>query len=221
MTHDIRRGDTIVQIAHKYGFRSIDPIWTHANNAALRAKRPNPYVLSQGDQLFIPEKEMEEHACQTNQRHVFRVKNMTQWLHQKLLDEDDKPLTGKRYELQVAGKQYQGETNGEGAIRVKVPLDAKRGELKVWLKDGDADSCLEWSLQLGHLEPVETVFGLKGHLANLGYDCGPPDDTLDEKTKSALREFQSGHDLSATGENDAATRNKLRELFDYPVEAVS
>jgi N-acetylmuramoyl-L-alanine amidase len=219
MTHQVRRGDTIVQIAKKYGFRSIAPIWDHPNNAALRAQRPNPFVLSQGDQVFIPEKEMEDYSCETNQRHVFRVKNMKQSLRQKLLDGGDRPLAGKKYELSVAGKQYNGVTDGSGELSVEIPLDAKTGELKLWLTDNDPASVREWTLQLGHLEPVETIFGLKGHLSNLGYDCGDVDDNLDDKAKDALREFQKEHDLPVTGENDQATRSKLRALFEYPIEA--
>jgi hypothetical protein len=219
MIHQVRRGDTIVQIAKKYGFRSIASIWDHPNNAVLRAQRPNPFVLSQGDQIFIPEKEMEDYSCETNKRHVFRVKSMKQWLHQKLLDDDDRPLVGRKYELSVAGKHSSGVTDGSGELHLEIPIDAKTGELKLWLKDDDPASVREWTLQLGHLEPVETIFGLKGHLLNLGYDCGPVNDNFDDKAKDALCEFQRDHDLPVTGEDDRATRSKLRELFDYPVEA--
>lgn len=219
MIHNVRRGDTIVQIARKYGFRAIAPIWDHPENAALRSRRPNPFVLAQGDAVFIPDKEPEEHSCQTNQRHVFRLRGMTQWLHQRLLDEESRPLAGKKFELTVGGKSFDGLTDGAGEIRVQIPLDATTGDLKVWLTDGDAASCREWTLRLGHLEPVETTFGLKGHLVNLGYDCAPVDDAMDDRTKQALTAFQNDHGLAATGQNDAATQAKLRELFRYPVES--
>lgn len=218
MNHTVKRGDTIVQIARKYGFRSITPIWEHVGNAELRSKRPNPYVLSQGDQLFVPDKESEEFSCETDRRHVFRVRNLTQWLDQKLLDEDNRPLSGKRYELKAGGKTYQGETGGDGRLRVKLPIDATSGDLKLWLTESET---YEWTLDIGHLEPVETVFGVKGHLSNLGYDCGEVNDTLDDAARNALRHFQADNSLPLTGEIDDATRNKLRDLFTYPVEGAA
>ena len=33
--HIYRRGETIVSIAHRYGFRSWTAIWEHAGNATL------------------------------------------------------------------------------------------------------------------------------------------------------------------------------------------
>src|SRR6266545_5299362 len=167
MIHQVKRGDTMVLIAHRYGFRSIDPIWDHPQNAALRKKRPNPFVLAQGDSVFIPDKKTEDHNCETDQRHVFRIRNLKQSLEHILLDDDDKPLAGRKYELKVGGKSFSGQTDGQGAIRAEIPLEAKTGELKVWRVDGDPASCRTWNLQLGHLEPVETTFGLKGLLFNL------------------------------------------------------
>jgi len=109
--------------------------------------------------------------------------------------------------------------DGSRVLRIEN-LDTDNGpDLKVWLTEGDVASCREWTLRLGHLEPVETTFGLKGHLANLGYDCAPVDDVIDDKTKQALTAFQNDHGLAATGQSDAATQAKLRELFRYPVES--
>ncbi len=214
-THQVRRGDTMVTIARRYGFRTIDPIWDHPDNAALRKTRPNPFVLAQGDSVFIPEKEIAEHACETNQRHVFRVRAMTQWLDQVVLDHANNPHAGKRYELTVGGKVLKGATGGDGRIRVEIPLDTKSAEIKLW-PDATSSDCITWSLELGHLEPVETTYGLKGHLSNLGYDCGTVDDSADEKLAQALRDFQRDNGLSVTGQAGDATLAKLRELFAYP-----
>lgn len=209
----------MTMIAHRFGFRSIDRIWNHPRNEALRRKRPNPFLLAEGDSVFIPDKTREDFDCQTNQRHVFRIRSLKQWLVHVLLDEDDRPLAGRKYELKVGGKSFAGRTDGGGVIRVEVPLDAKTAELKVWLEDGHPASCRTWNLRIGHLEPVETTFGLKGHLSNLGYDCGPANDTFDTRARQALIEFQRNHGLPETGANDGPTQNKLRELFNYPVES--
>lgn len=216
--HQVRRGDTMITIARRHGYRSIDPIWNHPNNAELRKARPNPFVLAQGDSVFIPAKELGDHPCQTDRRHVFRVRAMTQWLDQVLVDHANRPFAGKRYEVTVAGKVFQGETGGDGRVRHEIPLDAKQAALKLWTDD-TPEGCITWNLQLGHLEPVETTYGLKGHLANLGYDCGPLDDTASEQLEQALLAFQRDHKLSETGQSDDATRTKLRALFAYPLES--
>ena len=216
--HEVQRGQTIVQIAKKNGFRAWEPIWAHEQNAQLRAARPNPYVLAKGDKLFIPEKTLKDHHCQTNLKHVFRVRNMKQFLRQVVLDENHQPLTGIRYELKAGGKSASGQTDGAGLLCEEIPLAAKTAELKLWLNDGEQESCLTWTLQLGHMEPVESVYGLKSHLFNLGYDCGEVNDQFDQKTRDALLEFQQNHDLPQTGENDQPTQDKLLSLHDYPLE---
>jgi N-acetylmuramoyl-L-alanine amidase len=217
-TVEIKRGDTIVQIAKKNGFRAWQPIWNHEENAKLRAQRPNPYVLAKGDKLFVPDKTVTDYNCQTNLRHVFRVRNMKQFLRQVILDESEQPMAGKTYELKAGGKTAKGKTDSAGLLDEEIPLDATTAEIKVWRKDGDDESCLTWNLQLGHMEPVENVYGLKSHLSNLGYDCGEVNDDFDEKTKKALMEFQQDHNLPSTGKNDEATQQALLSLHDYPLE---
>jgi hypothetical protein len=213
--HTVKRAETIVQIAQQYGFRAWEPIWDHPENADLRALRPSAHVLAQGDELHIPDKELAEFSCETNQAHVFRVRSMKQWIDQVVLDENDEPLAGRPFELKAAGTTITGETDNSGSIREEIPLSAKTAELKVWIEPGNDDSRLTWKLQLGDLDPVETPYGLKGHLTNLGYDCGNVDDQLDEKTREAVREFQRDHALAVTGEGDPPTLEKLKSLFTY------
>jgi N-acetylmuramoyl-L-alanine amidase len=219
-TYIVKRGETILQVARANGFRSWQPIWEHAQNAALRKKRPNPHVLAKGDELFIPDKTPKDFGCATNQKHTFRVvvPEMSQRLHQAVLDENGEPLAGKNYELKVEGKTIKGKTGPDGVVKAELSLDAAGAELKVWQTEGDDDSAIIWTLQLGHLEPVDTTFGLKGHLNSLGYDCGEVNDQLDEKTKEALSAFQSDQGLPQSGQGDAATLDKLRGIFKYPVQ---
>ena len=217
-SYTLKRGETFVQIAHRNGFRAWEPIWRHEQNAALRAKRPNAYVLSPGDQLYIPDRELADHNCQTNQKHIFRVRSMTQVIHQVILDENEQALAGKAYELTASGVKSNKRLDGQGALTEEVPISTKTAELKVWVRDGDDASCLEWTLHIGHLEPVTTTYGLKSHLVNLGYDCGAPNDQIDQKTIDALRDFQLDHGLSPTGQNDDATQDALLALHSYAIE---
>jgi Putative peptidoglycan binding domain/LysM domain len=216
-TYTVKRGDTIFQIAQQNGFRAWEPIWMADENAGLRAQRESPHVLSPGDKLFIPEKQTRDFDCETNLRHVFRVPSLNQWFQQTLLDSDDQPLAGMRYELSAANKTYKGETGSDGTIKREIPLSAKSAELKVWIDPNDSDPTV-WKFQIGHLEPVDTVYGLKGRLTNLGYDCGGIDDKLDDKTTEAIEQYQRDHNLDVTGENDDATQASLLDVHDRSME---
>jgi peptidoglycan hydrolase-like protein with peptidoglycan-binding domain len=215
-TYTIQRGDTIIQLAHQNGFRAWEPIWMHANNTALRSQRLNPHVIAPGDKLYIPDKELQDYQCQTNLKHTFRVRSLTQRLQQTLLDADQNPMAGLKYQLTAGGKVFSKSTDDAGRLIEEIPIHAKTAELKVTLADGDS---LTWNIDLGQLEPVNTTFGLKGRLNNLGYDCGPVDDQFDEKTKSALMDYQRDHELEVTGKNDAATQATLLEFHDHQLES--
>jgi len=84
----------------------------------------------------------------------------------------------------------------------------------VWLDD-DGTQKLTWELDLGHLDPIDTVRGVKARLANLGFDPGEINDTWDDAAKEALTQFQVVYGLPTTGgEVDDATRKKLREVHE-------
>ena len=217
-THTVQRGETIVDIAKQNGFRTWETVWLHARNEGLRKQRPNPHTLVQGDQLFIPDKEMQERNCETNKKHVFRVKAIREYLQQTLIDETGQPMANLDYEVQAGGKTVRGKTSSTGLLREEIPVEASKAVLKVWRRAGDPDSVLEWTIDLGHLEPVETIYGLKARLNNLGYDCGTVNDAMDEKTTAALKHFQRDHDLPDTGQADAATLAKLVDVHDKAAE---
>ncbi len=210
-THVYQRGETIISIARKYKFRAWRPVWEHGNNAGLRAQRPNPNQLAQGDKVFVPDKQPREQGCITNKRHIFWLRGMTQHVQQRLLNEDGDPMPGLAYTLVCAGDTFPGTTDADGELLEEVSLDAKTATLTVTMPDGEK---VEWSLQLGHLEPASTVYGLKARLSHLGYDCGPVNDSFDDKARSALEAFQADNDLPATGERDAATIEQLETAHD-------
>src|SRR5881296_4534588 len=100
-TYKVKRGDTIIEIARRHGFRGWEPIWQHEKNKELREARKYPDVLAPGDEIFIPEKETQDFRCETNKRHTFRVRSLTQRIQQLILDEDGQPLAGRTYELKA------------------------------------------------------------------------------------------------------------------------
>jgi len=217
--HTIKRGETIIQLANQNGFRAWEPIWMHENNASLRSERENPHVLAPGDVLFIPAMVPLDHSCETNLKHTFRVPSLTQYLQQTLLDPNHVPMPGLRYELTAGGRTFPGRTGSDGSLKEEIPLSVKTAELKVWMLDGDEDSAVQWKLDIGHLEPVDTTYGLKARLNNLGYDCGEVNDQFDDKTKGALLIFQADKGLPTTGELDQATQDMLLNAHDRELDS--
>ena len=64
---------------------------------------------------------------------------------------------------------------------------------------------------LGHLDPLETVTGVKARLKNLGYYDGEINDEQDDEYKSEVRRFQQDHGLVVDGIVGPQTRAKLKD----------
>jgi len=53
--YTVRSGDWLDKIARNHGFDSWRDLYYHPDNAAFRAKRPNPNLIYPGDQIVIPD----------------------------------------------------------------------------------------------------------------------------------------------------------------------
>jgi N-acetylmuramoyl-L-alanine amidase len=120
-----------------------------------------------------------------------------------------------RYQLKIGSQTYTGTTGGDGKIEQDIPVEATSGELAVFPSGGTQNAIGIFSLEIGHLDPVEEATGVQARLNNLGFDCGAVDGIIGPMTQEALRAFQKKYGLSETGNADTATRNKLRELHDW------
>jgi N-acetylmuramoyl-L-alanine amidase len=202
---EIGTGESIPSIAKSNGF-FWKTIWEHPKNAALKAKRESPNILYQGDVVFVPDKEVEEFPCATNERHDFKLKgDPVKFVLQ--LKRMGKPRKNEDYLLKIDGRVIEGKTDGDGKLEAFVPGNAKSGELV--LKKGQE----KYQLRLSRLDPVDTVTGVQQRLNNLGFSCGSENGELTPKTKKAIRNFQAKHGLDVSGEPDAATQGKLKELI--------
>jgi N-acetylmuramoyl-L-alanine amidase len=199
----------MASIAAKHRFE-WETLWNLAENADLKNARNDPYVLYPGDEVFIPDIQIQEIPCQTDKRHYFVLKNNREQLRIVLTDEDDKPIAGESYVLEIDGEtRLEGQTDSSGAIKEAIPPDAVKGRLLV----GDGDAQREYFIGLGHIDPVEKLSGAQGRLLNLGYYDGVVDGIPGPLTTTALLLFQEKYNLPPTGENDKATQAKLKELF--------
>jgi N-acetylmuramoyl-L-alanine amidase len=197
-------GETTSSLAKKKGF-FWRTIWEHAENASLRAKRKDPNVLYETDEIFIPERETKTVSKGTEAQHVFRRKGEPSKIKMQML-QLGKPRADEDYILDVDGKQTNGKTDADGRLEHFIPGDAKSG--KLIFKGGKEVH----HLRLGNLDPLDQISGVQQRLNNLGYNCGGEMGKFGEKTREALKKFQAENKLDESGEPDAATKAKLEEL---------
>lgn len=208
--HDVKQGESMASIADHYGF-FWDTLWNHPNNAALRQLRENPNVLMARDRVFIPEPRPKEESGETGKVHTFRLKGVPVRLNFRLLDEEDQPRAGLRYELSVDGKQVAaGVTPDDGQISALIPPKAKTAKLIVHAAGGDETHTFD----IGHLNPIEYASGVQARLKNLGLYEGNLTGQLDAATQEAIRMFQELEGLPVTGQPDDATKQALLQRHD-------
>ncbi len=122
---------------------------------------------------------------------------------------EEEPMKAAPYVLEVDGAPVaQGTTDGDGCVEIPILPDARAGKLIINKGSPDEKTI---TLDLGGMDPIDEVAGVRKRLGNLGYFCDAegPADTSD--LKDALRAFQERNSLDITGNIDDATKNKLKE----------
>ncbi len=237
--HQVKQGECISSIAAKYGLFP-ETIWDDSANADLKKRRGEPNLLLPGDTVVVPDKCAKEESAAAGQRYRFRKKGVPAKFRLRVVEpseEDEEPeavppqTDGKDsdtedpviesdggeerprgdvpYVLKIDGQLIEGRTDADGFVECDIPPDAKKG--KLILEPGTPDE-LELPVRLGHLDPITEVSGVKERLANLGFECGDPDDSLSPELVAAVKTFQEDHGLTVTGEIDGETRDKLEEV---------
>ncbi len=204
----IKQGDCINSIAFAEG---VVPkkIWDDGNNKGLRDRRTDQNILMPDDVVRIPDKTVKEEAKAVDKIHEFRLLNGMVKLHLTLLYYDE-PIKKQPYLLKTDGKrQYKGETKDDGKIEVTIPAKAKTATLTV----GKDEDKLEYTLDLGHLDPVDEVTGFKKRLKNLGFGILKTDGTEGEDYENAVKLFESENQLDNTGKSDVRNQSKLKETY--------
>lgn len=198
------QGDSIPSIAKDNGFFP-DTIWNHPGNAGLRGKRQSMNQLYPGDEVFVPDLQKRVETGGTDSVHKFKRKGVPARIKMQLKKLGE-PRKNEKYVLNIDGNIVEGTLDGEGKFEHFIPPDAKSGQL---LLNGGKEVI---PLQIGYLNPADTLSGAQQRLNNLGFFCGNEDGDLDDQTQAAILKFQQAHKLSETGSLDGATAAKLREL---------
>ncbi len=183
--HEVRQGESLLQLAYEGGFDSWKRVWDDPANAELRERRKDPQVLLPGDEVMLPPKTVEpRESCPVDKVHRFRLTRPRAWLNLRMLDDEGEPLAGADFELTVDGEVHTGSTDDAGTISVEIRPNAHHAWLKLRLEE--ADFSFEAPVALGHLDPADSWSGALGRLANLG--LGSFDHVDDISSQRALRD---------------------------------
>jgi hypothetical protein len=120
----------------------------------------------------------------------------------------DEPRKNLAYKLIIDGVTTEGNTDGDGYVDCEIPVRARAGQLV--LAPGTPHET-EVALNLGHLDPISEITGIKQRLRNLCFDCGDQSPEMNEDLATALRAFQAKHGLSVSGQIDQMTRDELQK----------
>ena len=196
--YKVKQGDCLSSIAVEHGFFP-DTVWNHDQNRELRACRPDPNVLEDGDRIFIPDKRLGSQTAASEETHRFRRKGVPELLRLQL-EEGGEARASLEFRIVIDGKIERGFTDDKGWLECSIPANARTAELLI----GESES---YTIKLGHLDPVDSREGLVARLCNLGHlSAANPGD---EEIALAIAAFQKEHKLATTGETDAALQDKL------------
>lgn len=208
--YTIRPGDSLVNIAYENGLL-VEALWIHADNAALRAKRPDRNILMPGDKVAIFDRQVMHVAAATGQRHRFRLKDVPHNFSIQLFD-NTVARRHQAYKLMVRGDGFtasrDGVTDGQGVLTARIPPRSVTARLSI---DNGESTPLELDILFGSLDPVEELSGVQKRLANLGYNC-PVDGVMGAVTRQAIEAFQRRFSLPLTGKADSPTQERLRQM---------
>lgn len=207
--YKVVQGDCIESIAAKHRLLP-DTIWEHANNDELREKRNgNSFALFPGDVLFVPDPREKLVDVATDQSHTFVLTRPKALVHIRFLDVDGEPRKDLPYTLEIDGVEFEGTTTAEGDVQQEIPADAQSGTLT--LNPGQGADEEVYTVDLGHLDPIEETSGLQARLQHLGFYAGEVDGDLGSRTRDAILAYQRAYDLSDTGELDDDTKSHLEQ----------
>jgi hypothetical protein len=122
------------------------------------------------------------------------------------VQEGGQPRSNQRFILTVEGKVSEGTTGPQGEVEVAIPPGASSAKLVV----GAGLHQHVYQLQLGGMDPIDTLAGIHKRLHNLGY-CGPATNGRYDGLEAVIAMFQKDQGMEATGTFDATTHDKLQQ----------
>lgn len=188
----VGQGEHISQIAEEAGYGSIEPILEAEQNSDLFARRPNPHQLVPGDVLLLPTKEPQPVTVPVDQvaRIVLRRERVR--LRVKVLDYFGEPVAGETGRLTTDQDDVDVTTDAGGLLDVPIARVTLTAKLQI--------GGMLFHLQVGSLQPIDEVNGVRARLNNLGFWSGE----------------QTGFDVGSEGDFKLGIELFQEELGDKP-----
>ncbi|MBB1506380.1 peptidoglycan-binding protein [Pseudoalteromonas sp. SG41-1] len=148
----------------------------------------------------------------TNGINSFVVQNEKEYFRLQVSYDDGDDITGKRVVLNIGNQTIDTVLQSDGLIEVELNNnDALTGNVDLYLKAGETTPTKSFAVQIGNLDPIDTLSGVQGRCNMLGFDCGTVDGVMGKKTRIGVKEFQYEHDLD--GIPGPKTKAKLQQVF--------
>ncbi len=157
----VRQGDYVAKLAFVNGF-DADEVWSHPKNKDLREHRKTPWVLCEGDVLYIPAGDGERSGVTLESANAFGAKVPTVKVDLRLV-QDGEPIADQKCLIETLEGPKDGQTDGDGRLSVEVPVLQR--DLRVFLTERG----VLFELAVGELDPADVSTGKKQRLQNLGY----------------------------------------------------
>lgn len=213
MKHVVEQGQHLAWIADRYGFSNHDALWSHPDNAELKARRKTAEILAPGDEVTIPERREKEASCASGRLHRFTVRTDQLELRLRVRDLAGRPRAGEACTLTTGAEEAPLSTDDDGVVVKRIVRNQSRATLTV---DGET-----FDLSIGELDPIDLDSGWQARLINLGYlepplrlppEGGELDEDSVRELRGAIEELQCDQGLSPTGIMDGPTLARLREV---------
>jgi hypothetical protein len=197
----VRQGDHMKRIALARGC-DADAVWNHKLNADLRQKRASMDMLCSGDVLYLPEPKRQwlPVASGTTNRFVATVPRTTVTL---TLSQAGSPIANAACVVRELPSLGPLTTSDKGLVTFEITLTTE------WVTLDFESTGLSVVCRIGHLDPIETLSGVRQRLRNLGYPVDNESGNSAE-LQAALCMFQNGQsDLPADGSASDETCKRL------------
>lgn len=212
--HTVAQGETLLRIAKQYGYQTSKALYNHPSNAEFKALRPDPNLIYPGDKITIPPKKEKFIPLRTNSINSFVVQNEKEYFRLQVSYDDGDDVAGKRVVLNIGSQTIDTILQSDGLIEVELNNnDALTGTVDLYLNEGETTPTKSFAVQIGNLDPIDTLSGVQGRCNMLGFDCGTVDGVMGKKTRIGVKEFQYEHDLDIDGIPGPKTKAKLQQVF--------
>jgi hypothetical protein len=159
----VRQGEFLAILAYKLGF-DADAVWNDPSNSDLRALRPNPNILAPGDMIQLPgPTQAAPTSLATGSTNAFVSSAPAVTITQKLVGPDASTYASRAFSVAELPTLTGLQTDSSGNLTFDAPVTLATATVVF------PDSGESWTLNLGAMDPIDSLVGIYKRLQNLGY----------------------------------------------------